>query len=119
VRELINVIERARLFARGAFIDVGDLPEHITGMSRRSPRLRDEEPTLSQAQAGAGPLRNYHDAREEWLAVFERDYVRRLLVQHGFNISRAAKEAGVDRKHLRNLMKKHGLDVETLKRTMT
>ena len=118
VRELLNVIERARLFARGGFIDVSDLPDHITGLARRSPRLTDQETTSAQAQAGAGPLRNYHDAREEWLAVFERDYVRRLLVQHGFNISRAAKEAGVDRKHLRNLMKKHGLDVETLKRSM-
>jgi DNA-binding NtrC family response regulator len=118
VRELLNVIERARLFARGGFIDVADLPEHITGLSRRSPRVRDEETAQVQAQAGAGPLRNYHEARDEWVAVFERDYVRRLLVQHGFNISRAAKEAGVDRKHLRNLMKKHGLDVETLKRSM-
>lgn len=40
---------------------------------------------------------------------FERRYVQWLLDRHGQNISAAAREAAMDRKHLNDLVKKHGL----------
>lgn len=42
-------------------------------------------------------------------AQFERDYCSWLLARHNGNISAAAREARMDRKHLAELAKKHGL----------
>jgi len=39
---------------------------------------------------------------------FERDYVKRLLERHKGNVSAAAREARMDRKHLHDLLCKHG-----------
>jgi DNA-binding NtrC family response regulator len=114
VRELLNVVDRASYFSSGTFIDLKDLPEQVTGQRRRSPRLTPDEAT-AQLQVAEEPLGNYHDARDAWVQIFERDYIRRLLAESGYNISLAARTAGVDRKHLRNLLKKHGIDVGGLK----
>ena len=40
---------------------------------------------------------------------FERQYVSWLLGRHNGNLSRAAKEAKMDRKHLRYLATKHNI----------
>jgi DNA-binding NtrC family response regulator len=40
---------------------------------------------------------------------FEREYIRTLLKRHNGNLSAAARSAEVDRKHLRELLRKHGL----------
>lgn len=42
-------------------------------------------------------------------AQFERDYILWLLARHNRNLSAAAREARMDRKHLHDLAKKHGL----------
>lgn len=41
--------------------------------------------------------------------TFEKSYLSQLLITHRGNISRAAKEAGKDRRAFRRLMEKHGL----------
>jgi len=41
--------------------------------------------------------------------AFETDYVKQLLERHRGNLSAAAREAVMDRKHLSDLAKKHGL----------
>lgn len=48
-------------------------------------------------------------AKENVLAVFERNYVAQLLEEAGGNVSRAAAQAGLDRNHVARLAKKHGL----------
>ena len=40
---------------------------------------------------------------------FERRYVKWLLGRHGGNVSAAARDAKMDRKHLHDMAKKHGL----------
>ncbi|HEX2676109.1 MAG TPA: helix-turn-helix domain-containing protein, partial [Polyangiales bacterium] len=55
------------------------------------------------------PARTYRETRELWETDFERRYVSWLLARHGGNLSSAAREAGMDRKYLHKLRKKHGL----------
>ncbi len=42
---------------------------------------------------------------------FERDYLTALLTHHGGNLAAAARRAGMDRKNLWALTRKHGLDL--------
>jgi DNA-binding NtrC family response regulator len=55
---------------------------------------------------------SFKDAKETWLAAFEKDYVEALLARHGGNISSASREADIDRKYFRKLMKKYGIDAK-------
>ena len=48
-------------------------------------------------------------AKAQVVDNFEREYVRALLKRHDGNLSAAARAAEVDRKHLRELLRKHGL----------
>lgn len=51
----------------------------------------------------------YHQAREAALHAFERSYLETLLGRHRGSLSAAAREAGVARSTLYELMKTHGL----------
>jgi DNA-binding NtrC family response regulator len=75
VRELVHVVERARLLARGEEIEVDDLALRPRGDG--APRL--EDLTLEQA---------------------ERYLIERALVQHGGNVSDAARALGLSRSAL-------------------
>ena len=57
---------------------------------------------------------DYHQAREDALAAFERDFIEHVLRSCDGNVSRAARESGIDRVYLHKLIKKHGLDVDRL-----
>ncbi len=52
----------------------------------------------------------FRDLKERWSDEFERRYLSWLLDGAGRNISRAARDADMDRKYLHKLLKKHGLD---------
>ena len=45
--------------------------------------------------------------RRAWFS--KRDYFKGLVDRHGGNVSAAAREAKIDRKHLRDLLRKLGL----------
>ncbi|MFN3477345.1 MAG: sigma 54-interacting transcriptional regulator, partial [Candidatus Methylomirabilales bacterium] len=96
VRELQNVIERAVVLAEGEFITHHDLPEHI----------RIGEPPSAVLPLGELSLKQ---AKDEKIQTFEREYLQELLKRYSGNISQAAKAAGVDRKTIHRLLKKHGL----------
>jgi DNA-binding NtrC family response regulator len=51
----------------------------------------------------------FRKARSELIFEFERDYLERLLLESHMNVSLASRTAGLSRKHLRNLMSKHGI----------
>ncbi len=51
----------------------------------------------------------FAQAKAELLDAFEARYLSDLFVRCEGNISAAARESGVDRKHLRTLLRKHGL----------
>ncbi|MEM6559854.1 MAG: sigma 54-interacting transcriptional regulator [Myxococcota bacterium] len=52
---------------------------------------------------------DYHTAKSTLLEAFERQYVASVMERFGGNLSRAALHAKLNRKHLRDLLKKHGL----------
>ncbi|MCA9524227.1 MAG: AAA family ATPase, partial [Myxococcales bacterium] len=52
----------------------------------------------------------FKEAKEEWVSTFERDYIFNLLKKNNMNISHAAREADIDRKYFRKLMKKYGIE---------
>ncbi|HLU68838.1 MAG TPA: sigma 54-interacting transcriptional regulator, partial [Kofleriaceae bacterium] len=122
VRELVNVVERAVSFCDADTIGPEDLPEHIREARGRTPRPVTHEatyggatpmPTL-EAPRPPGDLIGgdvtFKDAKEKWVSSFERDYIISLLKRHGGNISHAAREADIDRKYFRKLMKKYDIE---------
>jgi len=111
VRELVNVIERACAYTEFDFISLEDLPENISGVGvlRRRPLLDNPSHRDKLEKMADKPFK---EAKEEWLSSFERDYIYNLLKRSSFNISHAAREADIDRKYFRKLMKKYEIDGE-------
>ena len=102
VRELRNVLERAIYIATASGeseLRLNDFP--ITPNSGPV-RARD-------AALVFDPSKSYRETRAVFEADFERRYVSWLLERHEGNISAAAREAKMDRKHLYDLARKHGL----------
>jgi DNA-binding NtrC family response regulator len=52
----------------------------------------------------------YRENRARFEAGFERAYVEWLLERHGGNYAAAARSARMDRTHLMDLAKKHGVE---------
>jgi DNA-binding NtrC family response regulator len=97
VRELRNAIERARHFS--------DIPE-LGGDAL----LRDLPLGLPQEENV--PVRYngpFKECKEDLIRRFEKEYLTRLLAHAGGNVAKAAREAGVDRKHLYSLLHKYSL----------
>ncbi|QSQ15515.1 sigma 54-interacting transcriptional regulator [Myxococcus landrumensis] len=100
VRELRNVVDRVVSLGEEALPDIPDVPAVVP-----SSRQDDGESTLSL------PLDlPFKEAKEQLIEGFERDYLRNLVERCEGNVSRAAREAGIDRVYLRKLLRKHGLD---------
>ncbi len=51
----------------------------------------------------------FHDVKDQVIAQFERDYLTRLVARAAGNMSKAARQANVDRTTLYRLMEKQGL----------
>jgi len=97
VRELRNVLERAIYMAQA----VGTRELSVVALPSS---------TLSVDSAFVfEPGKTYRDTRARFDAEFEKRYVKWLLGRHGGNVSAAAREAKMDRKHLHDMAKKHGL----------
>ncbi|MBX3128740.1 MAG: sigma 54-dependent Fis family transcriptional regulator [Polyangiaceae bacterium] len=97
VRELRNVLDRALYVA--------------TASGQAELRLVDLPVTAAASQTNLGdfaPDKSYRETRSEFEAEFERAYVTWLLDRHDGNVSAAAREARMDRKHLSDLARKHG-----------
>ncbi len=115
VRELVNVIERAVSFCDHEMIDLSDLPDYVRH-AKVAPPTR-VEPPIKRAQSvpAASSLAaqppptpeellssgvTFKDAKERWVATFERDYILQMLRRNTGNISHAARSADIDRKIL-------------------
>jgi DNA-binding NtrC family response regulator len=106
VRELLNVVERSTSFADGDHVEVDDLPPHLLGPAGAMARGPGDR---TQPDRAARLKRTFKDAKETAVERFERDYLAALLQRTRGSLSAAAREADVDRKHLRKLARKYGL----------
>ncbi|WP_447600549.1 sigma-54-dependent transcriptional regulator [Nitrospira sp. Nam80] len=95
VRELHNVIERTAALADGPIICVDHLPERI--MAARTDESNGQETA------------SYKQAKQEVVRSFERNFLLELLKRHDWHMSNAAQEAGVDRKTIERMVKRHSL----------
>jgi two-component system, NtrC family, nitrogen regulation response regulator GlnG len=100
VRELRNVVDRVVNLGEEALPDIPDVP----------PRAVDDDPENTVPMALDLPFK---EAKERLIEGFERDYLRTLLERCEGNVSRASREAGIDRVYLRKLLRKHGLDTSS------
>jgi transcriptional regulator with GAF, ATPase, and Fis domain len=98
VRELRNVLERSVYLARA----VGQTRLDAVSLASATPRTAGDAVPFEPGQS-------YRDTRAKFEAEFERRYVKWLLTRHGGNVSAAARDAKMDRKHLYDMAKKHGL----------
>jgi DNA-binding NtrC family response regulator len=99
VRELQNVIEHVAVLAEpGQDIQPDDIPVY-------------EEGITTPTQGGSMPAglldESFHLAKDRLVAHFEQEYLARLVVRAGGNMSKAARLASIDRTTLYRLMEKH------------
>ncbi len=92
-RELQNIIERLVAFTAGDTIITEDIPKEIL----RLPCLLDDMGL------------SYNDAKRKILDEFNRTIVRKALIAHDGNVSKAAEELKLDRANLQRLMRKYSI----------
>ena len=99
VRELRNVVER------GLSLATSPMEPAITPAAHGSQR-----PERGGISTGMMEI-PFKEAKGMLVEAFEQEYLVRLLDRHQGNISRAAREAGIDRNYIHRLVKKYGLSV--------
>jgi transcriptional regulator with PAS, ATPase and Fis domain len=98
VRELRNTVSRALSFMEGSQITPEDIPERVRiPVAKAELEIRDDL--------------GFKDAKEQWIGAFEKQYLTEILQKNNFNISAAAKEAGIDRKSVQRLIRKYEINV--------
>jgi transcriptional regulator with GAF, ATPase, and Fis domain len=103
VRELKNTVERALWLAlTGGGLARFMLPTMIV-------------PGASAPELAVQPFdaaRSFSEHKQDWEQEFEKKYLAWLLARADGSISQASRLASMDRKHLRGLLRKHGLTQE-------
>jgi DNA-binding NtrC family response regulator len=95
VRELRNAVERATALSPRA-ASFAELSLSLTPMAGSDPlSIRTDLP--------------FTEAKQEIVSAFELRYLRDLFTRCDGNVAATAREAQMDRKHLRSLLEKHGL----------
>ncbi|MGE5182724.1 MAG: sigma 54-interacting transcriptional regulator [Acidobacteriota bacterium] len=101
VRELRNVIERALALGGDPGVLVAPLGPEVAAAAAKGVALSgaiEFEPGVS-----------FRDTKERWNELFERRYLTWLIKRADGNISKAARDADMDRKYLHKLLRKYGI----------
>ncbi|MBB4637082.1 sigma-54-dependent transcriptional regulator [Longimicrobium terrae] len=100
VRELQNLMERiVSLCLPDQEIHPEDMPEELSAV-----------PTSARPVASYSADLPFHDAKNDAITHFEKEYLRDLLKRHNGNISQAARTAGIDRKTIHRMLTKYDLE---------
>jgi len=105
VRELRNVIERALALGTDPSAMVAPLGAEPFARAHHGPAAGGGGEAMD-FQAGM----SFRDTKEKWNEVFERRYLSWLLKRADGNISKAARDADMDRKYLHKLLRKYEID---------
>lgn len=103
VRELRNAVERAVLLSRGA---------GARGPAAEEPRESEPPSSAKSVEASIDTSRPFKELKADLVDSFEKSYIEKILEENGGNISASARQAGVDRKHLERLVRKHGIEIK-------
>ena len=105
VRELKNIVER------WAVLGASSAPGDASGLAAPGP----SRPGTTQPGATSNGLDAalfdlpYHEAKDAYIERFDRAFVDEALRRSAGNVSKAARDAGVDRRHLQRLMVRFGI----------
>ena len=114
LRELRNVLLRAIPFSDGSIITKDALPDALRATPNEPvPVIRAnteevDEPT-GPGLSLPGADKSFKEAKDALLESFERYYLEDLLRRADGNLSKAARLAGVDRKTIARMLKRHGI----------
>ena len=97
VRELRNVVERSAYVSPDGMVDL------VTGSTSSTP---------PDGALLFDPTLTFRDQKERAIERFEEAYLRWLLQRAEGNISRAARDADMDRKYLHKLLRRYGIDAK-------
>jgi DNA-binding NtrC family response regulator len=111
VRELKNTLLRAIPFCDGALVDLHALPDALRSEGVAPPAPGEETPENGSGTHLRLPTADLSlkEARDQLMDAFERKYLEDLLERTNGNLTRAAHMAGVDRKTIARLVKRHGI----------
>jgi DNA-binding NtrC family response regulator len=102
VRELQNVIERASVICENGHIEPSQLPVHITGAFEKS-----ESPNTPNLPPGM--------SLDDRLAEIEKDIIIEALHKTDGVQVRATELLGINQRSLWHRIKKHNIDVKSIK----
>ena len=91
IRQLINVLERAKILADDDVIRTKDLPKEVIAGELPAPRLTPRDKSADD------------------LSSFQRQKVMQVLERERFNKAKAARALGISRRKLYRLLEKYGL----------
>jgi DNA-binding NtrC family response regulator len=102
VRELRNVVERWTVLGAHAAPGNPAVRSGVTGQGAKGGAQGDDvdDSILSLP---------YHEAKDAWVERFERAYVTSALDNASGNVSQAARDSNVDRRHLQRLMARYDI----------
>ncbi len=99
VREFRNAMERVVIMADSPTVTEKDV-NAVLGQGQQAPGLPRDLEELKKAKK---------IAREKAVESIERSFILDALTRNGWNVSRAAREIGIQRTNLHALMKKYGI----------
>ncbi len=99
VRELENVIRQGILFSSTNEINPGDV--NLNSMRNRSYPIESLNKDL-----------NYKSAKEQTLKSFNHGFIGRLLEATGGNVTQAARQCGLERQALQQIMRRYRINAE-------
>ncbi len=110
VRELRNLVERAAAFSEDGVIRPSDLRGEGYEYSAGNVTITSIETEFAANPPPAIDIEEpFVSAKQRAVDRFEREYLEALMRRTRGNISQAAREAGLARHYLRELLRKHGL----------
>jgi len=102
VRELKNFIERLVIISSSSEISYKDLPSDFKNLIKKKESLQENtEPWFKE--------KNYRLAK----LLFEKEFLKRKLLEYGGNISKTAREIGLERAYLQKKIKEFNLKAES------